>query len=212
MANTRSANTGSTLYGENSKNTTNVALATNIIIKVAGGTAIGAIKSITINETREVKPIDEIGTDGHIDSCPTRSADISGSCSRIRFDGLRAAEAFNRGFIHPKSQAYPFDIVILDKNRKDPANHITTVIKNVWITSMSVTISADDWIISEEMNWTAEDIYSFRGVANPVANGGVNGITPVVLDIEQNADMGVNGKRGALDAQGLIDLDTGSLH
>jgi hypothetical protein len=166
--------------------------------------------------------VDEVGTDGHIDSTPVSSTNITGSCQRIRFDRLRVAEAFGRSFIHVGSQAYPFDIVILDKQKKASASQISTVIKNVWIGGISYQYQADNWIISDTMEWEAETIFSFLTGANganavvggsPVAVGGEiqmqNIGNTLITDgswIEQRADTGASGRRGALDAAGLIDL------
>lgn len=203
-----SQNTGSTLSFDSGKNRTSTALSTNIIITIDGGQPIGAIQSLTVNEKRSVKMIDEVGTDGHIDSAPNSSTNITGSCQRVRFDAARITEAFGRGFIHVSSQAYPFDIVIYDKSRRDEGSQITTVIKNVWITGVDVTYSADNWIITEALSWEAETIYSFlnSNTDTSAATGGIRPIPHANIAQEQIADRGGNGKRGALDVSGLIDL------
>jgi len=222
-------NTGSTLGLNNGVNKTSVALSTNILILV-NGTAVGAVQSISVNEQRAIKFISEVGTDGYIDSSPSGSTTIGGSCTRIRFDRLRIAEAFGRGFIHVRSQVYPFDIVILDKQKRDQASQISTVIKNVWIKSINTDYSQNDWIISDRMDWEAETIYSILNNGNsPVAVGGERGIkhwgagpngagTILMGDngnannIEQLVDTGSGGRRGSLDAAGLIDIgDSGIL-
>lgn len=203
-------NTNSTLTYTSGVNKTSTAISTNILIMV-GPNPVGAIQRLQVTERRDVKMVDEVGTDGHIDSVPTKSADISGSCTRIRFDRLRVAEAFSRGFIHVGSQAYPFDIVILDKQKSDTASQIATVIKNVWITEISYDYSADNWVISDSMNWSAETIYSVlsSGSGVPVAQGGERGIPFSNINIERLADTGASGRRGSLDASGLIDLGNG---
>lgn len=209
-------NTGSTLDLSTGDNKTSTSLSTNIVILV-NGTAVGAVQSLEITESRQLKMIDEIGTDGHIDSAPTASTNITGSCQRIRFDRLRIAEAFSRGFIHVASQVYPFDIVIIDRQKRDIKNHITTVIKNVWIKDISYTYSADNWIITERMSWEAETIFSKLSGGKPAAQGGERGIKhanmtmatgngTILSNIEQLTDVGANGRRGSLDASGLIDL------
>lgn len=212
-------NTGSTLTLGNDvlgggKNKTSTSLSTNIIIKV-NDTAVGAIQQLSINENRAVREIYEVGTDGAIDSTPTSSTKYNGSCQRIRFDRLRISEAFLRGFLHVKSQVYPFDIYIIDRQKKDSSNWITTVIKNVWITSLSYGYQANDWILTDTMNWLAEDISSYTGGNLPAANGGERGLTYFVDDlvsggIERQADIGANGRRGSMDVSGIIDL-TGNL-
>jgi hypothetical protein len=218
-------NTGSTLGLDNGVNKTSTALSTNIIILV-NNTPIGAVQTLSITETRSIQMIDEVGTDGHIDSTPNKSTDITGNCTRIRFDKLRIAEAFSRGFSHVHSQAYPFDIVILDKQKRATSQQISTVIKNVWIREISYDYSATDWIISDKMSFEAEAIYSIlNGGNNPIAVGGERGIKHMgagpggvlniqsgdnIVNVEQIADTG--SRRGSLDAAGLIDIgDSGTL-
>jgi hypothetical protein len=221
MAN--AANTGSTLtVAGTNVNKTSTAISTNIIIMV-NNTAVGAIQSMSISEKRGIKMIDEVGTDGHIDSVPNVSTNITGSCQRVRFDRLRIAEAFSRGFVHVASQAYPFDIVILDKQKRDQGSQISTVIKNVWISGLDYTYQISDWVITDTMTWEAEAIFSVlnNGSSQPVAVGGElgikhmgagpNGIVNInsgdgIVNIEQLVDTGAGGRRGSLDAAGLIDI------
>ena len=207
---TQASNTKSTLaLGDGLTNKTSVSISTHMLILV-NGKPVGAIKSLQINETRQIKMIDEVGTDGHIDSVPTKSTDISGSCERIRFDRLRVAEAFSRSFIHVSAQAYPFDIVIIDK-QKDTASgmQISTVIKNVWIKGISYTYSSDDWIITDKMDWEAETIYSvLNGGDHPIsgASAAIGGERGDIVKyggadwIERKTDTGSGGRRGSLDA------------
>ena len=198
-------NTPSTIEAPGGQNKTSVSLSTNIIIYV-NGKAVGAIQSLKIGEKRSVKMIDELGTDGHIDSAPTKSVDVSGSCDRVRFDRLRIAEAFGRGFVHVKSQRYPFDIKIIDKSKADESNWVTTTIKNVWITGIDYTYGVDNWIITDNMTWEAETIYSVIGNGDPVAKGGEIGQQYYINRAEQASDKGI--RRGAMDVSGLIDLLT----
>jgi len=216
-------NTQSTLTTNLDLNKTSTAISTNIIIMV-NQTPVGAIQSMTINEKRGIKMIDEVGTDGHIDSVPNVSTNITGTCQRVRFDRLRIAEAFSRGFVHVASQVYPFDIVIIDKQKRNTGAQISTVIRNVWISGISYTYQANDWVITDNMEWEAETIFSVLGggssqfVAggNPVAQGGERGINFVsefqfansgdVERIEQAVDTGSSGRRGSLDTAGIIDI------
>lgn len=195
--------TGSILESPTGQNRTGTALSTFIVLRV-GPNPVGAVQSIEINEERQVTPIDEVGTDGHIDSAPTRSTNISGTCRRIRYDRLRIAEAFSRGFLHAKSQRIPFNIDIFDKWNGDNENMIVTTIKNVWITNISYSYAADNWIITDNMSWMAEDISStIQGTGN-AATGGARGLIlqTDTAGIEQQTDRGQ--RRGALDAPGLI--------
>lgn len=218
-------NTQSTLFGTAAGadiNKTSTAISTNIIIMV-GNTAVGAVQSLAISEKRGIKMIDEVGTDGHIDSVPNVSTNISGTCQRVRFDKLRIAEAFSRGFVHVQSQVYPFDIVIIDKQKRAAGDQISTVIKNVWINGIDYTYQVSDWVITDTMTWEAETIYSHLNAGNavPVAVGGERGIPHMgagkngvvnitsgdgIVNIEQLVDTGASGRRGSLDAAGLIDI------
>ena len=153
-------NTNSTLSFPGGQNKTSTAISTNIIITVRNSNGVnipvGAVQSMAIDETRSIKMIDEVGTDGHIDSVPNQSTNIKGTCQRVRFDRLRVAEAFSRGFVHVASQAYPFDIVIFDKQKLATGLQISTVIKNVWIAGISYTYQVSDWVITDNMTWEAE--------------------------------------------------------
>jgi hypothetical protein len=219
----QATNTNSTLTFPGGQNKTSTAISTNIIITVrtANGTNIpvGAVQQMTISEKRPIKMIDEVGTDGHIDSVPNQSTNITGSCQRVRFDRLRVAEAFSRGFVHVASQAYPFDIVIFDKQKLNVGSQISTVIRNVWISGIDYTYQISDWVITDTMTWEAETIFSvlnggssLLGGGNNVATGGELGIPFSNIPIERATDTGTGGRRGSLDAPGLIDLgSTGTL-
>jgi len=143
-------NTNSALTDVNGNNRTATHLATNIIIKV-GNNVVGAVQTLTITEARNIKMIDEVGTDGHIDSAPTASTDISGNCTRVRFDKQRIADAFSRDYVHVSAQRIPFDIEIHDIFQDENVNNaIITTIKNVWIKEISYDYSATDWVISDQ--------------------------------------------------------------
>ncbi len=198
-------NTGSIIQGDSGENKTVTSVSTNIIIKV-GNNAVGAIKSLSVNEARRVTMIDEVGTDGHVDSVPSQSTNITGSCSRTRFNNLRIAAAFGRDFIHVHAQRIPFDIDIIDTFAGiDAGTHIITTIKNVWITKIAVTYRSDDFVIVDDMDWEAEAIYSTLGATNNVVPvpAGTRNLTPIQLnDFERAADRGL--RRGALDGFGLL--------
>ena len=225
-------NTGSTLSLPSGTNKTSVGLSTNIIILV-NNQAVGAIQSLQITENRQIKMLDEVGTDGHIDSSPVQSTNITGTATRIRFDNLRIAAAFSRAFVHASSQIYPFDIVILDKQKRATASQISTVIKNVWIRSIEYSYTVSDWMISETMQFEAETIYSILngGTSANLSSGvsavtggernikhmgnGPNGTGNIVSgdglsNVESLVDTGANGLRGSLSISGLIDLGVGN--
>lgn len=199
-------NTGSILEQAGGENRTGTALSTNIIIEV-NGHAVGAIRSLDVTEDRAIATIDEVGTDGHIDSAPQKSTDISGKCSRTRFDRMRIAEAFSRGFVHVHAQRNPFNIVIKDIHASlDDSQAVLTTIKNVWIKSISYTYKTEDFIIVEDMSWVAETIFSRLGPSQNNAvrtpGGGSRDFGVNLDDFERQADRGE--RRGALDAPGLL--------
>ena len=191
-------NTGSlvTMPGSTT-NRTGVGLSTMIVVKVDNLT-IGAIQEISINETRTITMFNEVGTDGSIDSAPTASTVHTGSCKRLRYDGVRLFEAFGAGYLHVKSQRIPFDIEIIDRYNTDA---ISTVLKNVWFKDMAFSYSADNWIIAETAGFSFETIYSTVN-NNPAATGGARHIQHRLDAIEQASDTG--SRRGSLDAPGLI--------
>jgi hypothetical protein len=193
--------TGSIIENPSGRDATFTGISTNIVIKV-GATAVGAVQNITVNETRNIMMIDEVGTDGHIDSVPNQSTNINGTCRRIRFDRLRISEAFSRDFLHVHSQRIPFDIDIYDNWNGDGSNAIITTIRNVWIKSISYQYQATDWVIADEMAWEAETIYSTLNGSN-AATGGLLGAQILQINpIELQSDVGA--RRGSLDAPGLI--------
>lgn len=196
-------NTNTVLTDQNGNNRTATHLSANIIIK-AGDYIVGAIQEMSVNENRDVKMINEVGTDGSIDSAPTKSAEYSGSCNRVRYDRMRIAEAFNRSFVHVGSQRIPFDIEVHDIFAdSDENNAVITVYKNVWITEISFSYNANDWIITDKMNWKCETAFSIiagKSVVSAVANGQSGNL--ILNSFEQAADRGEF--RGAIDAAGLL--------
>lgn len=178
-------------------------LSTNIIIAVEGR-SVGAIKRFTVDESRDVQGVSEVGTDGQIDSAPTKSAQFTVTCDRTRFDGRRIAEAFYRGFVHVHSQRVPFDIQVYDLVKGGMDQQLITIVKNCWITKIGYTYDAENFIISDNMSLHAEAIQS-----------SLNGKTAVYStsdlnrnDFEISADIGTY--RGALDAAGLIKVFDGT--
>jgi hypothetical protein len=196
------SNTGSILVNPQTGNDrTGTAISTNILIKV-GPLAVGAVQQMTISEDRRVVTVDEVGTDGHIDSVPNASTNITGTIKRIRFDRMRITEALGCGYLHIASQRIPFDIDIYDNWNGDGSNAIVSTVSNVWFTRIDYQYQASDWLITDDVNWVAETIYSTLNGSN-AATGGDRGSSILRLDtIERSTDVG--NRRGALDAPGLI--------
>jgi hypothetical protein len=193
--------TGSIIDGINGRDRTGTSLSTSIVIKV-GSTPVGAIQSINITETRPLVMIDELGTDGHIDSTPKAATDIAGTCTRIRYDRLRMSEAFSRGYLHVSSQRIPFDIDIYDTSNGDGSSAIITTVRNVWIASIGYQLEAGNFIITDTMSFQAESIYSTLNGGNAAVGGERGSNILQINSIERQTDVGQ--RRGALDAPGLI--------
>jgi hypothetical protein len=197
---TLSPNTGSIIQRPDGNDATFTGLATNIVIRV-GAISVGAIQTLSVNEARDIEMINEVGTDGSIDSAPKSSSTYTGECRRVRFDRARITEAFARGFIHIKAQRIPFDFDIYDIFNGDGNNAIVTTVRNVWITSLADTYDANNWVLVQTMGWKAEDIYSNLNGSN-AATGGLYGSNILQLNsIERASDRG--SRLGALDAPGL---------
>jgi hypothetical protein len=196
-------NTGTSLVDSQQNNRTATHLTTNIIIKVDGN-IVGAVQSLSFSENRAIYMLKEIGTDGNIDSAPQSATQYSGNCTRVRFARTRITEAFGRGFIHVHSQRIPFDIEIQDIFAdSDRANAVITILKNVWVENLQTQYQADNYIISEQMSFKFERIYSFINNRNVVQAASSDRQFPIVLNqFEQEADRGAY--IGALDAPGLL--------
>ena len=194
-------------------NTIQTAVSTNILITV-GPTPVGAVQMLSVKEQRRIAMIDEVGTDGHINSVPNQSTNITGQCKRVRYDRMRIAEAFGRSYIHAASQRFPFNLVIIDTfngnalNPSDTSQDIITTIRSVWISGLSYEYQTSDWVIYDTMDWEAEVISSVLGTGSvPAAQGGTRNI-PLSMasptsNIEQAADTGLIWG-GSLSAPGLV--------
>lgn len=184
-------------------------LSTQILIKVEGE-AVGAVQSLTINQNRGLKRIQEVGTDGTIEIVPNTATTYSGRVSRIYFDRKNLSSAFNRGYNNIHAQRNPFDIFIYDFSDV-PASAvddqgditsldgvITTVLEQVWFESMDITFGAGDYVITENAGFWFEFIRSFKN-GDPSQSASIG--SPAFDDpIERIAD---TGRRGSLDARGL---------
>lgn len=203
-------NTGSVINSVNENiffNRTGVALSTMVLVKV-NGLAVGAIQKIDITEARTIKMFSEVGTDGAIDSAPTSSTTHSGTCERLRYDGMRVFEAFGCGFLHLKSMRIPINIEIIDKytsvNDSDESNSIVTTLENVWFKDVKYGYTQDNWQVSDNVSFEFETIHSHLGKSG-TGTATTGGSLKIALrkDIyEQTADS--TSKRGAMDIPGLI--------
>jgi hypothetical protein len=181
-------------------------LSTQIII-YANGEPVGAIQSFQESQSKSVKSITEVGTDGFIEIVPQAPTKVSLTITRIAFDGLSVTEAFSRGWRNITSQRIPFDIVAIDSFAGDDfENAIVTTYHNCWFTSASRTFSSDNYVITENANMECEFVSTTRGgtsLADSTTQNGRDISASTQRDaVEAAADTGA--RRGALDFPGII--------
>ena len=189
---------------------TTTSLSTQIIIKV-DNVAVGALQTLTVTQTRPLYRVNEIGFDGNIEIVPQGSTTFDLTANRIVFDQLRLPEAFAREFRFINAQRIPFDIEIFDINNADPgatdagsSGIVVMKFINCWFTRYETPYNAENYIITETAGIQAET----GSVSNPVdfspGNDSFRGITPQtdVAGIETSVNQG--GRRGAVDAAGLV--------
>lgn len=184
--------------------TTRTALSTQILVLV-NNEPVGAIQSFSESQSRGVKRVVELGTDGTIEAVPESAAKISVKATRIVFDGLSITEAFLRGFRNIQAQRIPFDIVVIDQYTGTDNDAVITTYQNCWFTSLSKTYNAETFVISEDADIEVENIRTIRGgeaVALSQGTGGGRQVPVQIDSVELSADSG--GRRGSLDFPGLI--------
>jgi len=193
--------------GSNLDSTTKSSLSTQIIVMVENE-PVGAIQSFRETQTRSIKPINEVGTDGIIELVPQSPTKVSLQIDRMYFDGLSLPEAFSRGFRNLQSQRIPFDIVVIDQFTGTGNDAIITTYHNCWFNNLTISYTANDYTISQSASVDCEYVSTIRGgeaIALSQGTGGGRQIPSVQLDeAELAADSGANGTRGSLDYPGLI--------
>lgn len=193
---------------------TNTGLSTQILIKI-DGKSVGAVQRLTATQTRRLRRINEVGTDGVVEIVPQSATEISLRVERIVFQKKGLPESFNRAYVNIHAQRVPFDIFVYDfTNAKgatldngffssDTAEGVvTTVYENCWFNNLEITYQAGDYIIMQNAGIDAEFVRTF-------ANGDVStSSVPVTADnnidaLERLADIG---RRGSMDARGLTEI------
>jgi len=190
--------------GSTLDSTTRTSLSTQIIVMV-NNEPVGAIQTFTVSQSRGIKDVVEIGTDGIIELVPSSANKVSLRINRIYFDGISLPEAFSRGFRNLQSQRIPFDIVVIDQTTGTGDNAIIETYHNCWFESLSTSFNANDYVIAQDASVKCEYVSTIRGGEAVSLSQGAGGSrqVPVQLDsAELAADSG--NTRGALDYPGLI--------
>lgn len=182
-------------------------LSTQIIVKVSTET-VGAIQSLTINQTRNIERVKEVGLDGILEAVPNQPTTYDITVERIVFDRLKLPEAFARGFINIKSQLIPFDILIIDRSNGDGDGIVTHTLSKCWFKSYSPSYKSNDYILSEGAGLICEDIISTLGSSDAnAAQGGARGINFDVNARERATDRGSGGGNLGAGFRGTLDVD-----
>lgn len=193
---------------------TNTGLSTQILVKI-DGKAVGAIQSLTATQTRRMRRINEVGTDGVVEIVPQAATEITLRVERIVFMKKGLPESFNRAYTNIHAQRVPFDIFVYDfTNAKGAAldngffagdsaeGVITTVYENCWFNNLEIRYQAGDYIIAQNAGIDAEYVRTF-------ANGDV-GTSAVPVNADNNIDplerLSDIGRRGSMDARGLTEI------
>ena len=165
-------------------------LSTQIVIKAQGNDGawydVGGIQSFQVTETRNINPIQEVGTDGIIQLHPNGASPITILVTRAVFDYQRLTAAFQRSFHHVMSQRFPFDIVVVDYNpyifgskkvnfdqtargTLPGTSQVRTRFVNCWFNNNSYSYTSDQYLISENASIMAEAVYDMNlsGVVIP---------------------------------------------
>lgn len=194
-------------------------LSTQIVVKVSN-MVVGAIQDLTIQHTRNVQTVTEVGTDGVIEAVPNQATVYNITTNRIIFDKLRLPEAFARGFINIKSQLIPFNIEIMDRTsgtlgvETDAKTGVTTVnsgagiivhtLTNCWFQQYTTTYNAGDYIIKEGATIICEDIRTTSGTTDAPLH--TKGGTYDYNSREASTDAGIDYFRGTLDVDNIINI------
>jgi hypothetical protein len=206
--------------GTNLDAATRTGLSTQIIIKI-DGVAVGAMQTLTAAQRRQNKRVHEIGTDGVIEITPEQAASVTLDVNRIVFNKKSLPEAMGRAFANIHAQRVPFDIYVYDfsgvnqaatDSSFDVADNMagvkTTVYEQCWFNSLSVTYSAENYIISQTANLDVTSVKTYLD-GNPLTSASLisdysdldGGGNNVAAAVERVADIG---RRGSMDARGLI--------
>ena len=208
---------------------TNTGLSTQIIVKV-NGVVVGAMQKFSLTQTRDIKSIQEIGTDGIIELVPNKGTTFKVSCDRLVFDNMHLPEAFGRGFRFINAQRVPFDIEVHDFSTATAQTVGTTVgttgtgtgtgvgdtgytatstsgstvmvIKNCWFDSCSMPLASDDYTILQVASLSAETAYLALGTSGgATAKTGASDSKTAAYALESSINKGA--RRGSMDVYGL---------
>lgn len=108
---------------------------------------LGAVQALSLSEERDVDIYNNI----------IGPIKVKGKIVRVRFDGNKLQELFNK---QSGNQKQPFNLWLIDTipQANGDDKQIRTELHNCWITKMSTTYKADDLTIIDEMDFEAERV------------------------------------------------------
>ena len=134
---------------------------------------VGAIQSLSVTEQNNLKRIGETRNPRTFEIIPQGQDVITLSLRRIVFDGLRLTHALGCGFTHIRSQRWPFDIIVFDRQHGDtntPAIGIQmTFYRRCWFSNYMVDYRSDQYLITENATLECEyvqELYAVSSVYN----------------------------------------------
>lgn len=214
MADSTFPNTGSTIQTglpASGEENTSSSLSTQILIKV-NGEFVGALQTLSVSQTRPLKRVTEIGTDGVIEIVPSAATTYDLTVGRIVFDQLRLPEAFSRAFRFIAAQRVPFDIEIFDVNNSDSTSSssgtgvVVMTYANCWFTNYATPYTTTDYLITETASIMAETAYVSKAPGDNFGSmrdiGTQTDTNAGIPSVESNVNSGLG--RGAMDAFGIV--------
>lgn len=187
---------------------TRTGLSTQIVVYV-NNQPVGAIQQMSVRQSRPIKKIPELGTDGFIDSAPSSQTTVGLTINRIYFDALSITEALARSFRNIHAQRIPFDVRVIDRfTGTEDDGAIVTTYHNCWFESLNKSYNASDYIITEDVSLSVEAVSEERNGGPVASSQGINGGRDLgaegrqIDSIEQAADYGTY--RGSMDFPGLL--------
>ena len=129
-------------------------LSTQIMAYIQDGdgnlSSVGAIQSMAVTEVNTMKRIGETRSPRTFEMIPQGQDVITINIRRIVFDGLRLTHALGCGFSHIRSQRWPFDIIVFDREHDGAIlNANQTWYRRCWFTNYSVDYRAEQYLITE---------------------------------------------------------------
>ena len=126
----------------------------------ASAVIIGAIQRISPRQTRTLRRIKEVGTDGFLEIVPTQPAETTLDVERIAYDRRRLPGAFGRNFQQIQAQRFPFSVAVqefgaapADEASDTGADAYDTVnlslYEDCWIQDYGSTYTQDDYVVAE---------------------------------------------------------------